>query len=423
MRTHVINLLILAITTTAMIFLYGRMDYTSKQFEGWDLHDYRKMAAASPHLATDVSRPFGYRIGGPYLVGLVPQPIDTTFYLFAIVASYAVVGLFYGFLSFVGLSPPIAAISTFLFTTNKYFFGLTVWDYFQINNLLCQSLIVVMFWAMLSDRWKTFAAALFVAAFIREVSMMLIPVAALRLWEQNELRRRLPQFVLLVLPAVIVFVLLRVFIPTVGGDTLVDAIKKNVPLQLTFESMFRWLVNSFAPLTLVPLVFFDSTIQFFRERKFALLFLLLVSTSLCFGTDTELLMAPTFIVFYWLIGTILQEYRWDRISLGLVIVACAAASMHHTIARFPLPTKQATMIVSVGALLLVTFVAVIRAHPRQTFGSVGLMPGDYYFAPKQYTIPSLPAITNRPEAAAGLARNDPPASYSQTFSPVFKFRP
>lgn len=359
MRTHVINLLILAATTTAMIFLYGRMDYTSKQFEGWDLHDYRKMADASPHLATDVSRPFGYRIGGPYLVGLVPQPIDTTFYLFAIVASYAVVGLFYGFLSFVGLPPPIAAISTYLFTTNKYFFGLTVWDYFQINNLLCQSLIVVMFWAMLSDRWKTFAAALFVAAFIREVSMMLVPVAAVYLWEKGDWRRRWLQLVPLVLPAVIVFFALRAFVPTAGGDTLLDAIKKNVPLQMSLESMFRWLVNSFAPLTLVPFVFFDVTFRFFRQRKFALLFLLLVSSSLCFGTDTELLMAPTFIVFFWLIGDILQQYRWDSISLSVMILACAAASMHHSIARFPLPTKQTTMVVSVFALLVVTAVAVV----------------------------------------------------------------
>lgn len=357
MRSHLIILLILAITTSVMIYLYGQINYTSEQFNGWDLHDYRKMAAASPHLSHDVFRPFAYRILGPYLVGLVPLPTDTSFYLLAIVASYVLVGMFYGFLSYVGLSPSLAALATFLFTTNKYFFGLTVWDYFQINNLLCQLLIVVMFWSMLSGRWGMFAGALFVGAFLREVSLMLIPVAAVLLWEKNELRGRWLRFGLSVLPAVMVFVLLRVFIPISGGDTFLDAIKKNVPLQLTIESVFRWLVNSFAPLTLVPLIFLDCTFQFFRQRKFALLYLMLVSSSLCFGTDTELLMAATFIVFYWLIGAILQQYRWNGISASLVVVACAASSLHHTIARYPLPTKQATMLVSVCSLLVVTAVA------------------------------------------------------------------
>ncbi len=359
MRSHVINLLLLAVSTTAMIHLYGRINYTSAQYVSWDLHDYRKMAAASPHLSDDVFRPFAYRVLGPYLAGLLPFDIDTSFYLLAIVASYVMVGLFYGFLCFVGIWPRIAVISTFLFTTHKYFFGLTVWDYFQLNNLLCQSLLVVMFWSMLTGRWKLFAAAMFVAAFLREASMLMIPVAAVYLWEKQELRRQWPRLLVLVLPAVMAFVLLRALIPTSGGDTFVMAIRKNVPLQLTLESVFRWLVNSFAPLTLVPLVFLDCTVGFFKDRKFALLYLILVSGSLCFGTDTELLMAPTFIVFYWLIGTIFQQYRWNWVSLLLVCIGCAAASMHHTIARYPLPTKQTTMMVSVCALLLVTAVAVV----------------------------------------------------------------
>ena len=367
MRNHIINLTILALASSVMVYLYGTIDYTSEQFRLWDLHDYWKMAAAAPHLSDDVFRPFAYRIFGPYLAGLLPLPVDTSFYLLAVAASFVVVGLFYGFLCFVGLSPSIAVISTFLFTTNKYFFGLTVWDYFQLNNVLSLSLVLVMFWAMLTDRWKAFAAALFVGAFTREVSMMMLPVALFYLWQKGELRHSESRLVLLTAPAVIAFVLLRVLVPVTGGDTLVMAIEKNVPMQMTLQGGFRWLVNSFAPLALMPLVFFGFTVHFFKERLYAILFILLVSTGLCFGMSTEMYMAPTFVIFYWLIGAIFQEYRWNWITISIVAVCCMAASMHHAIGRFPLPTDQATMLISVLALLVATAVsAVVRMRGLAT---------------------------------------------------------
>lgn len=366
MRNHIINLALLALATSVMIYLYGTINYTSEQFQLWDLHDYRKMAEAAPHLSNDVFRPFAYRILGPYLAGLMPLPVDTSFYVLAIAASYSVVGLFYGFLCFVGLRPSIAAICTFLFTTNKYFFGLTVWDYFQLNNVLSLSLVLVMFWAMLTDRWKVFAAALFVGAFAREVNMMMLPVALFYLWRNGELRQSGSRLLLLTAPAVIAFILLRAFMPVSGGDTLVMAIEKNVPMQLTPLGGFRWLVNSFAPLTLIPLVFFGFTVRFFKERLYAIFFMLLVSTGLCFGMSTEMYMAPTFVIFYWLIGSIFQEFRWNWITISAVTVCCGAASIHHAIGRFPLSTNRATMVVSVIALLAATVVAAIARSRRST---------------------------------------------------------
>jgi hypothetical protein len=367
MRSHLLNLLILAISTSAMIYLYGQIDYTSQQFSTWDLHEYRKMAAASPHVDAEVRQPFAYRILGPYLVGLVPLPNLTTFYLFAIVASYAVVGLLYGFFSFAGLSPSMAAIATFLFTTNRYFFGLTIWDYFQLDDLLSHLFLIALFWSMLANRWGVFAIALCLGALTRETGMLMIPVGLFYLLEKSKWHTQGLRFVLAVIPAIVAFLLVRMLVPTAGGETLLQALRANAAKMISLESLYRLLVNAFIPLTLLPLVFLDVTVQFFKDRKYAFVFVVLVLISTCFGNNLERLMAPTFIVFYWLIGTILQKYQWNWISLAMLIVTCAVASLHHSIARYLLPNKEVTMILSLVTLAAVTALAVaVRISRRGT---------------------------------------------------------
>jgi hypothetical protein len=39
------------------------------------------MAEAAPVLAADISAPYAYRILGPYIVGILPFPIQHNFYI------------------------------------------------------------------------------------------------------------------------------------------------------------------------------------------------------------------------------------------------------------------------------------------------------------------------------------------------------
>jgi hypothetical protein len=117
----------------------------------------------------------------------------------------------------------------------------------------------------------------------------------------------------------------------------------------------------------VPLIFFDTTMSFFRERKYALVFGVLVFLATLFGSNTERLMAPAFVVYYWLIAVILASLLEQPVLLWLVLAASFIASLHHTVARFPLPSRAFTLIASLGALAVVSAVLIgYRLHAHFT---------------------------------------------------------
>ena len=147
--------------------------------------------------------------------------------------------------------------------------------------------------------------------------------------------------------------LLRLFIP-VWGPGLSEALRDNLPKLASPESWFRLLINAFLPLSLVVIIFFEITLAFFRSRIYALVFLVLVFAATLFGSNTERLMAPAFVVYYWLIAVILASLMERRLLLWLVLAASFIASLHHTVARFPLPSRTLTLIVSFGALAAVS---------------------------------------------------------------------
>jgi len=98
------------------------------------------MAQASPHIDRSVCPPYLYRILGPYIVGLFPGGDATDFYLAAILCSLLLVGSISGYCCAVGiLSKGPRAVATMLLTMNRYFFGFTVWDCFQIDDLIAGS--------------------------------------------------------------------------------------------------------------------------------------------------------------------------------------------------------------------------------------------------------------------------------------------
>ena len=166
-----------------MIFVYGQINCTIEPF--FDLSVYRAIAIASPKIASNIPQPFTYRILGPYIVGLLPIPDQWGFYTFTTISSLSLVVLFYIFLCHLGIQYPVAAFTTILFVFNKCLFGFTVWDYFQINDVLSMIYIIILFWAMLNSKWGIFALTLFLGALTRETSMIMIPITFIYLLEKN----------------------------------------------------------------------------------------------------------------------------------------------------------------------------------------------------------------------------------------------
>ena len=113
-------------------------------------------------------------------------------------------------------------------------------------------------------------------------------------------------------------------------------------------------------MTFLPLIFLGTTLAFFRANKFMAVFILLTLVSTLFGSGNERLMAPAFVAFYWLLALIFQRDIWpSKWMLGIIAVACFVASLHYQQARFPLPSRELTVILGGLAWLVVTAAAVV----------------------------------------------------------------
>ena len=135
------------------------------------------------------------------------------------------------------------------------------------------------------------------------------------------------------------------------------------------EAWFRSFINAFIPLSLLPLIFLNKTVSFFKEHRYLLVYLSLVIVSTLFGSNYERLMAPTFIVFYWLITEIIEEYVYPhKTILLLIFVSVFFASFHNTYGLFPLPNKQLTFLFSMIPLLIVSLVVFCHKTKRRVVG-------------------------------------------------------
>lgn len=359
LKEHSLNLFIIAVVSVIMIFLYGQIQYTELPFSTWDLTFYQSIATASPQISNSIPQPFAYRLLGPYIAGLLPFPTPLSFYLLTIVLNVTLLFLFYFFLRFLNISGETAIITVVLFSFNKFLFGFSVWNYFQINDILSLIILIVLFRSMFSHNWVLFGAAFLLGAVTKESVFLIIPPALLYFYKRKELSKEVKNFVFAIVPGIAVFILLRILI-NAEGETLVQAFLLHSNKLLSPRSLFILLIYSFVPIALLPLVFYKDTKNFFKENKYALLFIVLVFISTLFGKNNERLMAPSFIIFYLLIAEIIDKNFLNKKLLIFIFILCGfVSSLHDYIARFSFLTKNEAIGISLTALFIVTLVGII----------------------------------------------------------------
>ncbi len=342
----------LAALALMMAWLYGEIDYLGA-FAGVDLRHYRVMAQAAPGFA-NVPQPFLFRPLGPYFAGLLPLPDPAAFYLLSAAALVALVVLLYRWMLEQGRSPATSALAAGLLTLNPYVFGFFAFNFFQLADVLALVGIVVAFHALGDGRWALFAAALALGVLAREPAVLVVPAAFVFLWERRRPNWDAVPVALAVLPGLALFVGFRLVVEPSGGPSLWQTFLNASGKAASLETWYRLLVNAWAPLSLLPLVFWRTTQSFFEEHLFLAAFGLLVLGSALFGGDQERLVAPALVVVYPLVGNILEDRRWTRPALA-VLVACAfVTSLHHLTARFPLPSRTWTIALSLLALVVAT---------------------------------------------------------------------
>jgi hypothetical protein len=352
--------------TAVMIFLSGTIPYTVLPFSHWDLLNYRTMAQAVPHLDFSVCPPYTYRILGPYLVGLMPMNDVHAFYLLAVILSFILVIAYYSLVRRLGLSSQTAALTTILFTLNRYFFGFTVWDYFQINDLISEILLALLFISMLQGAWFRYALLLLAGALTRETVFIIVPTTLVYLWENKKIKNSLMPFLTAVLPGLMVFIGLRILIkstctdhepglPQSGAAYYYWAFLRYLHNFFLPQTLFRRLINAFAPFSFLPIIFLGQTKSLVVRHRHMAVFYLLIFAATLFGGDAERLMAPAFIVFYFLLGLIIEKTIASKpFAIATAIVLAFLTTLHSQNARFKLPSQKYAILFSMGSLCLMT---------------------------------------------------------------------
>lgn len=356
------------LSTALMIFLSGNIPYTTPPFSHWDLLNYRSMAQSAPGIDLSVCPPYTYRILGPYLIGLMPLNDVHAFYWAAVSLSFVLAGAYYSLVCRLGLSRNIAALVTILFTMNRYFFGFTVWDFFQIDDLISEVLLVLLFISMLQGKWLRYSLLLAAGALTRETVFIIVPTTLVYLWENKKLKSSLPSVIWTTAPGLLIFIGLRILLKStctehdagfpqsgVAYSYYYWAFLLNVRKFFSPTILFRRLVNAFMPFSFLPIVFFDKTRDFIVKSKSMAFFYALVLASTLFGGDAERLMAPSFIVFYYFLGSIIQKTSASRpVVFAAMIVTAFMSTLHYQNARFKLPSQKYAILFSMGSLCLMT---------------------------------------------------------------------
>lgn len=358
----------LVAATIFLIFSRGMIPFGSAKYAGFDLHDYRFIAQAAPRLSPEASAPFAYRLLGPYVVGLLPIPDPLAFRIVTSIACLALVILLYRFLMDEGIESYFAAVAALLFACNRYFFGLMVWDPFQIDDVLAMVCMVVSLMLLARRHWIAFAVCFALGCLTREVVMILIPVSFVYLWERGTIRPEFKRWFAAICPAITVFLVVRASVYADGARMGITGILPYYEMKFgesaghafTLAAWLRRLIWCFMPFTFLPLVFLKTTLSFFSRHKYVLFYLALVIVTDFWGIDqgggdAERQMAPAFLAFFWLIGVIAQNRlsrpRW---VLPLILATGFLGSLHHLQTVYPLPSKLATLVVTIVAATVAT---------------------------------------------------------------------
>jgi uncharacterized membrane protein len=335
------------------------------------------MAQAAPGLSPIAAAPFRYRVLGTYPIGLLPIDTILAFRIVNYALFLLLAMMFYLFLCFGGIQRSMAVYTVALFAMSTYLFGVTAWYTFHTNDVLALIFVLTGFWALMARRWGLFALSLFLGALSRETWILLPPAAIVYLWERKRLRADLKKLVLATVPALVAFALLRILLhaDVQGSIDIPKAFIRFSPKIIEPEFWVRQFGNTLKPLTFLSLIFYGTTLAYFKANKFMLALIGLTFVSSLLGSTDERLMAPAFLAFYWLLAHIFEKNIYPHKCMLALIAACSFVStFHYRQARFPLPSREFTIYLGLVTWFIVTVAAVLFKCRPDRQGRAGAIP-------------------------------------------------
>ena len=136
------------------------------------------------------------------------------------------------------------------------------------------------------------------------------------------------------------------------------SLSENYTKLFRMRGIYHQFINPFVPLTMIPFIYFKETFRFFRDRLHLLAYLVLIFICSLFGENNERLVHPGFIVFFYLLASIIGTRIESRPMRALILIVAFLGSLHYLIARYPLPSRDLTIIASGGGAVLLTLVLI-----------------------------------------------------------------
>lgn len=363
------HLLIIFAFTSFALFLSGSINDSDPKYSNADLNKYIAMAEASPGLNLDVIRPFVYRIGAPWVAGLLPFPISTNFYLLNLFALLALSYSFYFFLIEFGVDKKLSLIMTIIFQLNKYFFLFLAWNHFQLSDTLSLAFLFYSFILLKRRNFKLLFLFMIPGVLIKEYSLMIIPAGFAFLYEVSSERRSLIYYSIISVLSVLVFVLIRVMIISEGGESLFTQYSTQVIYYSTPELLAKRFIIPFTPFGLLPVLFLKELIQFFKEKIFFFIYALTIIFLSFFG-EPERLIEPLAPIYYLFIASLIQQYIMNkpnniiknRIIFALVSISFLA-SFYHLWGIITLPNELYSIISTISFTIVTSIIFYFSKRP------------------------------------------------------------
>ena len=355
-------LLLALLATAVLVWLYGAMDTVAYADTG--VQYYVPMAEASPGLDLTQNQPYVFRWLGPWLVGLLPVDPVLGFTLLAVLGALVLAGLAYAVFRADGRSPEASALTAVLLAMNPYLFGFNVFNMVQLDDVIAQLALGVGLLLLWTRRYVALGALMAVAVLAREPAILMLPVAAVWLWEHGRLRADGLRVALAFVPLVLLFAVPRLLLSGQEGAHLVQTFLNASGKAADPATWARLLVNAWVPVVALLAVWPRETIAWARGHLHLVALFGLTLASAFFGGDQERLMQPAIWAVYPAVALVLDRH-WTRrpVAVGLLLATGALTSLHHITARFPLPDRRLTAVLAAVALAVALATAVwVRAQ-------------------------------------------------------------
>jgi hypothetical protein len=357
-------------TATIAVFLYGDIQFIAGVTNG-DLTHYRAMAEAAPELNGNRPTPWVYRVLPSYLVGLMPLSINQSFWLLSLFFSFSIVASFFYLFRLFGISHFWTFFTLSIFFFNRYLFGIYNFNYFQLVDLLGLLFLILAFIFLYQESWAKLSFTIFLGILTKEVVLLLTPAFICYFYLRYPCTWKIKSLITLLIPTLF-FIKMSLLGPKDGGFYLWEQFNT---FKHEFLSLKHWgevLINSFIPLSFIPFIFFQTTLNFCKKHSyFVVFFLFCVGSTHLAGSD-ERLMIPAAIPFYLLVGRILEKWgsrkNWQ---LWIIFFLSFLCLFHYNMGVFRHPAKIVTVITYILSTFAVASLLILIKDENSQRSSAG----------------------------------------------------